>query len=568
MKNAIILLTCILLSCAGTYAQVSINTDNGAPDNSAMLDVKSGTRGFLPPRLTQVQRDAIISPAEGLIVICTDCDPANQTALAIYVNGAWRLLTGYCITPVKPVAASHTATLTQIIWNWNAVSGAIGYRWNTTNDFITATDMGTTTSKTENGLTCNTSYTRYIWAYNNCGHSPALVTSKSTLEDPPSAPTAGVHVPGITQIVWNWSGVTGAIGYKWNTTNSYATATDMGAATTKTETGLTCNTAYTRYAWAYSACGNSTSVTLTQTTLLNPPSSPTSGTHVPLLTQIVWNWNTVAGAAGYKWNTTNDFGTAIDMGTATSKTETGLTCGTVYNRYAWAYNNCGTSTALTMNQSTSACPFVCGQTLTDTRDGKTYGTVQIGSQCWMTRNLNIGTKINGSGEQTNNSIIEKYCYLDAESYCDVYGGLYQWAEMVQYLNGATNTTSWNPVPTGNVQGICPAGWHLGKASEWQTLVNFLGNDYASGGPMKETGSTHWAEPNAGATNSSGFTGLPGGQRSNSVSFDYIHQQGEFWNSTESTPNIAGMRVLFYYLTQVGGSGYSKEHGLSVRCLKD
>ena len=88
----------------------------------------------------------------------------------------------------------------------------------------------------------------------------------------------------------------------------------MGTSTSNTETGLSCLTPYTRYVWAYSACGVSMETSLSQTTsgaVINPPAA---GVHVPSLTQIVWKWNSVAGATGYKWSTTNDFTTAIDMG--------------------------------------------------------------------------------------------------------------------------------------------------------------------------------------------------------------------------------------------------------------
>jgi hypothetical protein len=64
--------------------------------------------------------------------------------------------------------------------------------------------------------------------------------------------------------------------------------------------------------------------------------------------------------------------------------------------------------------------------------GQIYNTVAIGYQCWLKENLNIGTRINGSQNQTDNGIIEKYCYDDNESNCDEYGGLYQWDEMMQY----------------------------------------------------------------------------------------------------------------------------------------
>jgi uncharacterized protein (TIGR02145 family) len=90
--------------------------------------------------------------------------------------------------------------------------------------------------------------------------------------------------------------------------------------------------------------------------------------------------------------------------------------------------------------------FVCGENLNDLRDGQSYSTVLIGTQCWMAENLNIGTMLTGSGNQTDNNTIEKYCYHDSTSYCDTYGGLYQWNQMMQYDTIA------------GTQGICPSGW--------------------------------------------------------------------------------------------------------------
>jgi hypothetical protein len=69
----------------------------------------------------------------------------------------------------------------------------------------------------------------------------------------------------------------------------------------------------------------------------------------------VWNWNTVDDATGYKWGATDDFSSATDMGLATTKTETGLTCGTIYTRYVWAYNGCGYSLTDTLTQTTGEC---------------------------------------------------------------------------------------------------------------------------------------------------------------------------------------------------------------------
>src|SRR5205823_3607559 len=116
-----------------------------------------------------------------------------------------------------------------------------------------------------------------------------------------------------------------------------------------------------------------------------------------------------------------------------------------------------------LTQSTSACPWVCGSPLVDTRDGRSYNTTMIGSQCWFAQNINVGSMLSstsGSSNQTDNGVIEKYCYNNDVNNCNVYGGMYQWAEMVQYFNGATNSSSWSPVPSGNVQGICPSSWHV------------------------------------------------------------------------------------------------------------
>jgi hypothetical protein len=101
---------------------------------------------------------------------------------------------------------------------------------------------------------------------NGCESTTRLDVVASVVNVP--APVTGVHVPSQTQIVWNWNTVSGATGYKWNTTNIYGSATDLGSVLASTETGLTCNTSYTRYLWAYNASGCvSTAATLTQTTL-------------------------------------------------------------------------------------------------------------------------------------------------------------------------------------------------------------------------------------------------------------------------------------------------------------
>lgn len=84
---------------------------------------------------------------------------------------------------------------------------------------------------------------------------------------------------------------------------------------------------------------------------------------------------------------------------------------------------------------------------------KYYGVIAIGSQCWLSENLNLGTI---SQTQTENNIIEKRCYQDSETWCEQYGGLYEWGEI------------------SDMGGICPDGWHIPKDLEWKVLEESIG----------------------------------------------------------------------------------------------
>jgi uncharacterized protein (TIGR02145 family) len=207
----------------------------------------------------------------------------------------------------------------------------------------------------------------------------------------------------------------------------------------------------------------------------------------------------------------------------------------------------------------SGGPFVCGTFTVIDADGNSYNTVQIGDQCWMKENLKVGTIV--SGDQTNNGIIEKDCYENDPANCDVYGGLYQWDEMMQY----------SIIP--GIKGICMSGWHLPTDEEWTTLSTYLGGENVAGGKMKTTGTIEegtglWYSPNTGATNSSGFTGLPGGLRFTDGLFGYLSYSGNWWSSTQYDASNAWNRYLTYSIANVVRYNYNKAHGFSVRCLKD
>jgi uncharacterized protein (TIGR02145 family) len=472
MKRILTFLLIILIAGCSLFGQVGISPNAASPDPSAGLDVNFANKGFLPPRMTFEQRNAIQDPAEGLMVYCTNCNADGSGLISVYQAGSWKNLSLECTVPRQVTNRNHNATTTEIAWSWDPVPIATGYKWNSVPDYNTAIDLGTDTAYTETGLSCATFYMRWVWSYNDCGHYYGIELYDTTLSIPFSP-------------------------------------------------------------------------------------APTEGIHVTSFNEIQWNWNTVNDATGYKWNTSNDLSSAIDLGSATTTTETGLLCGTSYTRYVWAYNSCGATTATILTQATRTIQ-ACPGSITDERDGKIYNTVLIGCRCWMAENLNTGAMISAGQEQNNHGSIEKYCYENTESNCAVYGGLYQWDNMMQ----------WSTEP--GAQGICPSGWHIPTMGDWSALEDFLGGSSVAGGKMKETGFEHWISPNTGATNESGFTALPGGGwYFDGAVFLGLTIRTAYWSSSEYSSANAGLKTISYYSESFQNSGNNeKSYGYSLRCIMD
>ena len=192
----------------------------------------------------------------------------------------------------------------------------------------------------------------------------------------------------------------------------------------------------------------------------------------------------------------------------------------------------------------------------------TYNTILIGNQCWLKENLDVGTQVLGSVDQTNNGTTEKYCYNDDPANCTTYGGLYQWAEAVQYQNGATNTTVTSPPLTGNVQGICPAGWHIPTNAEYLTLATTVGNNSNA---LKAVGQ---GIPGGAGTNTSGFSALLSGYRYVNGNFFSLGHYPDFWSSTEYSATYAYVMYLYYNDSNIYFYYDYKTNGFSVRCVKD
>jgi len=186
--------------------------------------------------------------------------------------------------------------------------------------------------------------------------------------------------------------------------------------------------------------------------------------------------------------------------------------------------------------------------------------VTIGTQTWTSCNLEVityrdGTSIPQVTDQATWAELTTgaWCYYKNSSITgDTYGKLYNWYAV------------------NDPRGLAPVGYHIPTDTEWTTLTTYLGGNSVAGGKLKETGTVHWDNGNTGASNSSGFTGLPGGYRSNFGGFTDEGNNAGFWSSTETEvdSDFAFQIELWSRGIVANRYGYNKKYGFSVRLVRD
>jgi len=249
---------------------------------------------------------------------------------------------------------------------------------------------------------------------------------------------------------------------------------------------------------------------------------------------------------------------AKDVGEFTSNL-TGLNAATTYYVRAYATNSVGTAYGSEKGFRTEAEPI----TVTDA-DGNVYHGVTIGAQVWTVENLKT-TKYNDGTDIPLVTDGAAWDALDVET-----GGAYCW-----YNNDISNKDAYGAIynfaaiKTGK---LAPAGWHVPTMEEWQTLIDQLGGKDVAGGKLKEAGTTHWNSPNSDATNSSGFTALPGGFRyTGATNFFGLNDFALFQTSTEEASNPGAWSyyaILFKDNGTIDLRYWIKQAGCSVRLVKD
>lgn len=348
-----------------------------------------------------------------------------------------------------------------------------------------------------------------------------------------------------------------------NPTVALTTKTNDGAGIgnfTSSITGLTPNTTYYVRAYATNSVGSGYGADSTFTSrAITPPTVSTD-----TISSIS---NTTANGGG---NVTNDGGATITSrgvcwskspnptvalitkttdgsgtGTFTSSI-TGLTLGTTYYVRAYAINSVGTS-------------YGAQQTFTTTANFANLSSVTIGTQIWSSKNLDVRTYRNGdtipqvtNATQWANLTSGAWCWYnnDSATYSSTYGRLY------------------NCYAVTDPRGFAPLGWHVPSDQEWTLLGNYLGGNSVAGGYMKNT--SGWTTPNFGATNSSGFAGLPGGYRTSYGTFTGFGKNGFWWTTSLYYPTNAWYRILSYAnsILDLGYANYEIGSGFSVRVVRD
>jgi uncharacterized protein (TIGR02145 family) len=221
-------------------------------------------------------------------------------------------------------------------------------------------------------------------------------------------------------------------------------------------------------------------------------------------------------------------------------------CGVLNGDNSTCTDNCG------VVYGTNDC-IACGDLIS--HEGYNYSTVLIGEQCWFSENCRYLPEVSPSSD---GNMSDPYYYVygfegaeviaaQATDNYSTYGVLYNW-------------------PAVMTEGICPSGWHIPTDGEFTELTDFLGGEDVAGAKMKEAGYDHWDAPNTGATNSSGWTGLPGGYRySGGFVDDGLY--GDWWSASESGSDswrrALGSDSDFVY--RVSNSRY---YGFSARCVRD
>lgn len=239
--------------------------------------------------------------------------------------------------------------------------------------------------------------------------------------------------------------------------------------------------------------------------------------------------------------------------------------GTLYTKCSGDEYNPATQSCVqdTIHATCGTTDYNTKKQMCDSRDNRLYKITTIGSQTWMAENLNT-TEITYSQYS--------YCYDDKEENCDKYGRLYYWSTAVDKEIHQCGYEKDCNLPDGNIQGICPEGWHLPSRDEWETLLDVVqcsdwetdqyNNKSCVGSSVLK--SEEWDN----SSDNYDFSVIAAGLRDNSWTFRYKDEKAHFWASTEYNENWGVAISITNFNNKVGIDHMVKDEALSIRCIKD
>lgn len=535
---------------------VAIGADAAHP--TAALDVSSTEKGFLPPRMSEAQRDQIENPATGLMVFNTTTNCIN-----VFHSNTWYALCGECLPPPVAGLSSNSPVCLDgdIQLNGPDIADAT-YQWTGPDGF---------SSTEQDPVISNASYDNegdyQLIMSNACGESDPATTTVEIIEAPGAAGsiTGNTEVcEGDDNVTYSLDPVADAEEYQWSIPSG--ASIESGEGTSSISLDFSGASTGQLQVTPLNDCGSGTASQPLDVTVIPQPVADAGDDQLDVSgTSVTLDANTPAGGSG-EWSILSGSGGNIVSPEAPNSEFTGEAGGT-YELEWTVTNTCGT--ASDQVNISFAMNFVCGDSLLDTRDMQKYATVEIGGICWFAENINIGTQLTVPTDQTDNAIIEKYCYDNDPANCVTYGGLYQWSEMMQ-LPDNCETQNCDGLHGEDHQGICPEGWHVPTDEEYKQLEVALGMSQADA-DLANT----WRGAPVGADmklgGSSGFDALLSGRVSGYGSFSLMGSYGYPYTASEYGEGNAWRRCLRTSPTPdaVGRwNTFGKDYAFSVRCVKN
>ena len=584
----------------------NIGIGTNTPHASAALDVTSTNTGFLPPRMTLTQRNAIANPAQGLMIYCTDC--GTNGGEPQYFNGtAWYTITGsfsstnfvnlprvtigtqiwssknldvasyrngdpipqvndpvewtYLTTGAWCWYNNDSATYGAIygrLYNWYAVNDPRGLApqgwripndttWNILKNYLDPSSSDSEYSSTAGGFLKETGTVNWLSPNSGANNASGF-----------TARPGGMRVEtGVFQFL-NSDGI-------WWSSTQLDSFKAFNRSLGYFNTGFGKNNTYgdpKKFGLSVRVVRDTAIAEVLPTIITTTPNN-IGTTSANCGGNISSDGGAAVTSRGVCWSTSSNPTVALSTkttdgsgaGSFTSNI-TGLTANTTYYVRAYAVNSVGTA-------------YGAEQTFTTTNTIVNLPSVTIGSQIWSSKNLDVRTYRNGDPipqvtdpTQWSNLTTGAWCWYnnDSATYGATYGRLYNWYAV------------------NDPRGLAPEGWRIPNDTAWNILKNYLdpsssNSDESStaGGFLKETGTVNWLTPNTGANNSSGFAARPGGLRVETGSFQFLNTYGLWWSGAQLDNSKAFSRSVKYMNTWFGKNntyGDPKKSGLSVRVVRD